>query len=217
MIDIYEAGISFDRSRWQGEAGRCVLIEFSDRDVEVMTHGQLKSLNLKTHHELFDDRLSRLTFEIENATLFENPGGELYIQGLCVALLGALSNRYSAIASPDDKSALRKLSSVQQRRLTDLIKQEFSTKLSLSRLAGEVRLSPQHFARLFKTTFGVTAHEYVLQVRIDAAVEALRAKRYPSISDAALACGFSSHSHMTDILRRRLGITPSDLQRQYGR
>lgn len=215
MIEIYEAGLSFDRSRWQGKPGRCVMIEFNDRDVESMTHGALRSLDLRTHHELFDDRLSRLTLELANEVLSENPGGELYVQGLCVTLLGALSQQYSTSPSSQyDAAQARKLSTAQQRRLTDLVKQELSSKLSLSRLSAEVRLSPQHFARLFKASFGVTAHEYVMQARVDAVVQALREGRFPSIAEAALACGFASHSHMTEVLRRRLGTTPSELRHQ---
>lgn len=209
MVEIYEAGLSFDRSRWEGSQGRCVFIEFSDSDVDAMTHGHVKSLKLKTHHEPFDDRISRLTLELANEALTGNVNGNLYVQGLCIALLGALVQRYSITLGREDESPTRKLSAMQQRRLIELIEQEFGTELSLTRLAAEVRLSPQHFARLFKATFGATPHAYVLQVRIDAAVQALRQDRFESIAEAALACGFSSHSHMTEVLRRRLGTTPT--------
>jgi len=33
MIEIYEQGLSFDHERWEGEIGRCVLIEFPRCDV----------------------------------------------------------------------------------------------------------------------------------------------------------------------------------------
>ena len=76
------------------------------------------------------------------------------------------------------------------------------------RLAQEVGLSPHHFARLFKATYGTTPHQYVQTLRIDAAVEALRRDLSVPIADVALACGFASQSHMTELMRRRLASPP---------
>ena len=53
MFEVYEAGTAFDRSRWQGEAGRCVMVEFRDDDVEAMTHGEIRTAPLRTDGEAF--------------------------------------------------------------------------------------------------------------------------------------------------------------------
>lgn len=98
-------------------------------------------------------------------------------------------------------------------RLSGLIQQQLGGKLSLSRLAQEVGLSPQHFARLFKATYGTTPHQYVQTLRIEAAVEALRGDPTVPSAHVALTCGFASHSHMTELMRRRLGVRPSALRR----
>jgi AraC family transcriptional regulator len=82
----------------------------------------------------------------------------------------------------------------------------------LHRLAQEVGLSPHHFARLFKATYGTTPHRYVQTLRIDAAVESLRRDLTVPIAEVALTCGFASQSHMTELMRRRLGVTPSTLR-----
>ena len=80
-------------------------------------------------------------------------------------------------------------------------------------MALEVGLSPQHFTRLFKSSFGTTPHGFVEAERIDAAVAALRRDRAMPISAIAVACGFSSQSHMTELMRRRLGVTPAQMRR----
>jgi len=49
MIEIYEQGLTFDREVWEGAAGRCVAIDFVDRDVEALTHGRVHSLKLRNH------------------------------------------------------------------------------------------------------------------------------------------------------------------------
>jgi AraC family transcriptional regulator len=212
MIEIYDQGVSFDHQRWDGELGRCVMIEFGDADVQAMTHGRLQSLRLPTRHEVFDERVSRLTLEFAEETMCGMRSGELYAQGLCVALLGVLAHRHGEHGT-HARTDERTLGAAQQRRLSDLIQQELGAKLSLSRLAQEVGLSPQHFARLFKATYGTTPHQYVQTLRIEAAVEALRRNPGVPIAQVALACGFASHSHMTELMRRRLGVRPSALRR----
>lgn len=211
MVEIYQGGLAFERVRWEGETGRCVLVEFPDAAVQAITRGKLETLRLNTEHEVFDDRLSRLALDLAQEAIFGQPRGDLYVQGLCMALLGALSSRQCSGIQLKEPPA-RHLGAVRQRRLAELVAAEYGSKLSLSRLAAEVDLSPQHLARLFKATFGATPHEYVQQVRLDAAVKALRSGEFPNIAAVAQACGFASHSHMSDLLRRQRGVRPRELR-----
>jgi len=212
MIEIYEKGLVFDREVWEGDAGRCVAVEFHDHDVEALTQGRLKSVALQTRHELFDDRVSRLALEIGEETVRGLPNGRLYVQGLCVALLGVVSARYGAQV-PDAPPRERRLSPQHEYRVVELIQGQLGSKLSLSSMAAEVGLSAPHFARLFKGSFGTTPHAFVEAQRIDAAVAALRREHSTPIAAIAAACGFSSQSHMTELMRRRLGLTPSAVRR----
>jgi AraC family transcriptional regulator len=212
MIEIYEEGLTFDREVWEGATGRCVMVDFCDHDVEVLTHGRLKSLRLKTRHELFDDRISRLALEIGEETVSGLPNGRLYVQGLCIGLLGILSARYAS-TTQDAPTHTRSLSPPQQHRVVELIRTQLGSKLSLATLATEVGLSPQHFARLFKASFSITPHSFVQAQRIDAAVAALRREHAMPIAAIAVACGFSSQSHMTELMRRCIGLTPSQVRR----
>jgi AraC family transcriptional regulator len=212
MIEVYEKGLVFDREVWQGASGRCVAVEFGDADVEALTHGRMKSLALQTRHEVFDDRVSRLVLEIGEETVSGLPHGRLYVQGLCIALLGVVSARYSAHA-PDAPAPARRLSPQHEHAIVELIRCQLGSKLSLSVMAAAVGLSPQHFARLFKGSFGTTPHAFVEAQRIEAAVAALRLERSTPIAAIAAACGFSSQSHMTELMRRRLGATPSLVRR----
>jgi len=212
MIEVYERGLAFDEEIWDGEPGRCVLVKFGDHDVEALTHGHLRSLELETRHEVFDDRVTRLVLELAQEALIGMPNGELYVQGLCVALLGALQSRYAR--GPSSRvPAGRTLTPAQQCRLAELFREELGSNLSLMRMAEEVNLSPQHFGHVFRASYGTTPHDHLQSLRIDAAVKALRCNRELSIAAIALACGFASQSHMTDLMRRRLGVTPGVLRR----
>lgn len=211
MIEIYERGVQFDHCRWEGEPGRTVVIEFADEDVQAITHGESQTLRLRTQHELFDERVSRITLELAREAMHRLPNGLVYAQGLSVALIGLLQHSY-VDAPPVAEPRWGQLGVAQQRRLGEMIRQELATDLSLSRLADEVGLSVYHFARLFKATFGVTPHRYIQDRRLEAAVKALQSDRRSAIADVALACGFASQSHMTDLMRRRLQITPRALR-----
>jgi len=124
-----------------------VRVEFAAPHVQALTHGQLQSLNLLTRHELFDDQVSRLTIGLAEEAMSGMPNGELYVQGLCIALLGLLDARYTKGISVD-RDHRRMLDARQRRRLADLIRQDLGSKLSLNRMAAEVGVSPHHFARL---------------------------------------------------------------------
>jgi AraC family transcriptional regulator len=210
MIEIYEKGQFFDHCHWEnvGEAGRCVLVEFGDADVVALTGSDFPVLKLRTEHEVFEDRISGLAFELANEALHGMPNGRLYAQGLAVSLIGVLSSRQERAESPKAGSGVKKLGLVEQRRLIDLIYHAPGQDLSLTRLAKEAGMSACHFVRVFKATFGMTPHQYVLERRVEAAADALRRHQNRPIVDIALECGFASQAHMTTLMRRTIGATP---------
>lgn len=214
MIEIYEKGLQFDYGRWEGETGSCVGIEFADTDVLALTHGALQSLTLRTEHEVFDEKISRISLEIANEALQDLPSGRLYIQGLCVALIGVLANRSDQSNELDSALLHGRLGPSQRRRIIELIHDDLSADLSLTRMASEVGLSTYHFVRVFKATFDTTPHRYVQEQRLEAAAKALQDINSGSLLEIALANGFSSQTHMTSLIRRRFGITPGAMRRQ---
>src|SRR5579871_6513320 len=79
--------------------------------------------------------------------------------------------------------------------------------LDLDRLARIAELSPHHFLRVFRRTFGETPHECVTRLRIDRAKAALRAGR--SVTDACFDVGFSSLGSFSSLFKRHVGVAPS--------
>jgi AraC family transcriptional regulator len=214
MMEIYAAGTYFTNCRWRGEAGRCAQIEFTDDDLQAVTYGEVQSLRLQTRHEVFDAGVSRLVLELANDILQGMPNGRLYAQGMCISLIGVLASRYGARDTQASLSKTGCLGPRQRQQLQNLIRGELASDLTLTRLADEVRLTPYHFARAFKATFGTSPHQYILEQRILAAAETLQRPDRRSIAEIALAFGFSSQSHMTHLMRHRLGTTPGSLRRE---
>jgi AraC family transcriptional regulator len=97
-------------------------------------------------------------------------------------------------------------------RIQDRIETELDTELSLASLAKESGYSRAHFLRMFRAATGLTPHQYVLERRLSAAQQLLRQSRM-LLADIALTCGFSSQTHMNDVFRKRLGVTPLEYRR----
>jgi AraC family transcriptional regulator len=76
--------------------------------------------------------------------------------------------------------------------------------------------APTIFVRVFKTTFGVTPHQYVQERRVQLAAAALRTEDQRSLAEIALAFGFGNQSHMTTVLKQRIGVTPGKLRLRAG-
>jgi len=87
------------------------------------------------------------------------------------------------------------------------LREENSIKL-LASLSG---VSPYHFSRSFKLATGKSPHQYVLSRRMAKACELLE-KSNASIAQVAYQVGFSSQAHMTDVFKRKLGVTPAQFK-----
>jgi AraC family transcriptional regulator len=97
------------------------------------------------------------------------------------------------------------------RRIVERMR-SFDSDLSLQALAQESGYSRVHFVRMFKAATGYSPHNYLLNLKLGRARELLK---NPSMSliDIALDCGFSSHSHMSRLFHKTVGVTPSAYRR----
>jgi AraC family transcriptional regulator len=104
------------------------------------------------------------------------------------------------------------LASWQQKRVAAHIEEHVADDIPLATLAELARLSPYHFCRSFKRTFGMPPHRYHASRRIERAKQLL-ADRGLSVTTIALAVGFSDTSTFTAAFRRLTGQTPSRYRR----
>lgn len=96
-----------------------------------------------------------------------------------------------------------------RRRVQEYIDQHLAEPLALGELAALAALSEYHFARMFRSSFGMPPHQYLLARRLEQACRLLRGSRLP-LGEIALACGFSSASHFANRFRAALGGTPGE-------
>lgn len=94
------------------------------------------------------------------------------------------------------------------RRIVDYIEAHLDQPLVLDHLAGETNLS-NHFARMFRVSFGMPPHRYVDQRRIHRACHLLR-DTTRTLASIALSCGYSSQSHLTRAFKAKTSVTPGE-------
>ena len=81
--------------------------------------------------------------------------------------------------------------------------------LSNEVLAAKMGISEVYFRKLFKTQYGMTPKQYILDVRIQKAKQLLPDSTF-SVTAIAELCGFSGVYHFCKIFKQRTGYTPTE-------
>jgi AraC-like DNA-binding protein len=95
----------------------------------------------------------------------------------------------------------------------DLLREQRDPSPSIAELAREVQISPFHLIRQFEAVFGVTPHQFRIQMRLDAAKHLLATGHY-SVTDVCMEVGFSSLGSFSALFARRVGEPPSAYRRR---
>jgi transcriptional regulator of acetoin/glycerol metabolism len=103
------------------------------------------------------------------------------------------------------------LSPAAMRRVREYVDAQLGVSMDLATLAGVAGVSLHHFARGFKQSIGVTPHHYLTQKRVERAQDLL-SNTDLSVSEIALAVGFSDQSHLARHFRQMLGVTPGQFR-----
>jgi AraC-like DNA-binding protein len=99
-------------------------------------------------------------------------------------------------------------------RAKDLMDARYREPLEVPVLARAARLSPAHFSREFKRTFGETPHQYLLTRRLERAAELLR-NTDRSVAEICFAVGLASAGSFTTSFKRAFGMTPTAYRASY--
>ena len=94
------------------------------------------------------------------------------------------------------------------------ISENYSKALSNEDIARVVNYHPYHLNRLMIKYTGCTLHKYLLNTRLEKAVERL-VGRADSVAEIAESCGFSSSYHFSAAFRRKYNCTPSQYRKAH--
>ena len=105
------------------------------------------------------------------------------------------------------------LSARKQKLVAEYVEQHLAEEISLLALAKLAELSPYHFARAFRHSFGVPPHRYHMTRRMKRARDLLLKSALP-VTQIGIRIGFRETSSFTKAYRRYTGVTPSECRRQ---
>jgi AraC family transcriptional regulator len=168
------------------------------------------AVDFKPRLFFFDHDLWETTRKIKNAA-GSGLRHRIYRNALGLVLVHELM-RLNGADLPAAPPARGGLAGWQQRRVAEYIEAHVADDISLSQLAELARLSPYHFARAFKQSFGVPPHRYHTARRVEHA-KALLAQPDRSVTEIGLQVGFSETSSFSAAFRRLTGNTPTQFRR----
>jgi AraC family transcriptional regulator len=102
----------------------------------------------------------------------------------------------------------RGLEAWQKLRTEEMLRAHLAGNITVKELAGACSLSESHFARCFRTSFGTSVHQRLIQLRVEHAKDLL-AQTSKSLVEVALLSGFCDQAAFTRSFSRMEHITPS--------
>jgi AraC-like DNA-binding protein/quercetin dioxygenase-like cupin family protein len=149
------------------------------------------------------ERVAALTRELEAETKRYVPGGVALVEALFMQLVVQLARSYGAHASPAGRRFLTVQKAIRH------IEEKHADAIELSVLAKKAGMSLSTFKRAFKAVTGTSPIDYLLQVRLVRACHLLR-DADKTVTEAALAAGFSDSNYFARQFRARMGSTPRE-------
>lgn len=100
-----------------------------------------------------------------------------------------------------------------RQRFLSLIESCIAEPLTIEQMAVRLHQSPTAFKQEFKKLFGLPPAQYLQEKRLEQAHRLILTSQEP-ITQIALATGFESPSHFSQVFRRRYSCTPGQLRSQ---
>ncbi|MCK7607551.1 response regulator transcription factor [Geobacillus stearothermophilus] len=95
----------------------------------------------------------------------------------------------------------------------DYIDRHYAEPLTLEEVAEQAGMSPYYFSKLFKEQFGITFIDYVTNVRIERAKEAL-AETDQSLKEICFSVGYNDPNYFSRVFKKQTGLSPSEYRKK---
>lgn len=153
--------------------------------------------------------IARITAKLRREMQHADTASALAIEAAVLdALVESMRSGHGAAEKPRELAWLA--------RVVEILHARFTEPLLLSQVAAEAGIHPVHLARTFRRRYGTSVGEYLRNLRIEHARQALRTSDAPLAQIAAQA-GFADQSHFSNAFKRATGRTPGEFRAAFGR
>lgn len=175
-----------------------------DSHPEKLPEEKLQFLN---NYNLQDDMLKNYIemfyYEAEKG----NPNGVRYLEGLLSTFSEYYIGNYSNFKTLRMERSASRLKDGAIEVVNNYILENIGEHITIDDLAEELNMSKFYFLKEFKSATGKTPYQYLIDIRMNRAVELLKNESL-SLSGIALTLGFSDQSHFSKIFKNQLGDSP---------
>lgn len=148
----------------------------------------------------FESKIINLSVEINTAADFKD---ELLSSLLKSIIISIVRQKREQEAAGDTKGALI------ARRVIGFIQQNYNKPIKNEDIAEHFHFNPSYLNRVFKAHTGFTVRTFIVDYRINQAMEILRTQNI-SVSETAAAVGFSDIPHFIKTFKNHIGQTPTE-------
>ncbi len=99
------------------------------------------------------------------------------------------------------------------RRIIAYINESYEKPVTNDNIAASFNFNTIYLNRVFKSYTGRSIHSFLIDRRIEAAMEMLRSQT-ASIGEVAERCGFGNQYHFAKMFKKRTGMSPTDYRRR---
>ncbi|MDR0376479.1 MAG: AraC family transcriptional regulator [Spirochaetaceae bacterium] len=142
-----------------------------------------------------------LLHDLSSVWLDRQPGYEIKLRGLFLLVLHRF---FEIIVYNKDPSTM----DFRVAKAIRYLSSHYPEKISVSKIAGMVKLNPHYFGALFKQETGLTLNRYVIRTRVRKAENLLSSGEY-KVGDVADVCGFTDVAHLYRQFKEVMGYPPS--------
>ncbi|RFP15822.1 MULTISPECIES: AraC family transcriptional regulator [unclassified Duganella] len=158
------------------------------------------------HYASVDPFMWHMARSIEQQMRNRRELEQSYLESVAIVIGQHLLSTYSDTPAPSP--APGGLPRYKIRRAVDYIRAHHQDDIGFKDIAGQLDMSPYHFARMFKQSTRESPHQFIMRCRIESAKKML-IESDKSIADIAFEVGYKSQSYFTTRFALLVGMTPA--------
>lgn len=226
--DFYEWIFVFDGSCTQIvnekeyflDKNTCFLLRPGDRHKFIRQSDNINMISLSVKKEEFESFLNVFNFQGKMLTLFYTKTDLRQSRVLFDLYYANKEYEYKLMLSIlikiyiDTYEEKSDIPSSLKFAVNEMLKTE-NLKVGVDKFVELSNYSQSHLSRLIKKHFNITLHEYILNTRLESAYNALIFSNV-NIEELSESLGYASFSHFNKIFKKKYGITPSALRKNFG-